>query len=234
MSGRGGLPSRTSSVAKEAQMSIGVQCQSCGRRYRVADDRAGGAITCECGQAVVVEGTQYIDKLCAGCGIDLGSLTRTRDSQGNYYCQECWDERMKAQRAATDAAREPEMAWITQQLSQVSAKLLRPLLLLALLALFAGSYQYPELGKYAGGTMLVGGVVLLGVWAVWVYAMPFRDGWEVGLDCLTDKGRRREWMKKNPDYQLHRPGTLVATAITMLILSAGYFALAFRVLRQEG
>jgi hypothetical protein len=210
-------------------MSIGVQCQSCGRRYRVADDRAGGAITCECGQSVVVEGTQYIDKLCAGCGIDLASLTRTRDSQGNYYCQECWDQHVKEQRAAAEAAREPEMEWITHQLSRLGfGRLLRPLLVVAIITLFAGSYRYPTIGLWAGGATVVGGMVLLGTWAVWVYGVPFRDGWNVGIDCLTDKARRRDWTRKNPDYQLHRPGALLATAITLLVLSAGYFALALR------
>ncbi len=215
-------------------MSIGVQCQSCGRRFRVADDRAGGSITCQCGQPVVVEGTQYIDKVCAGCGIDVGNLTRTRDSQGNYYCQECWDDLVKRQRQAAEAAREPEMAWITAQLSRLSNRLVRPLIVLTLGALFAGGYWYPVVGEYAGGAMLVGGVVLLGIWTVWTFAVPFRDGWQAGMDCLTDRARRREWVRRNPDYQLHRPGSLVFVAVLMLALSAGYFAMAFLVPRGEG
>ena len=72
-------------------MSIGVQCEKCGRRYRVLEDREGTQMTCACGKPVLVAGPRYEDMLCVACGIDVTHLTRTRDASGNYYCQPCWD-----------------------------------------------------------------------------------------------------------------------------------------------
>lgn len=207
-------------------MSIGVQCTGCGRRYRVADTRAGTTMACECGQSFPVEGTHYIDKICASCGIDVSSLTRTRDPQGNYYCQPCWDELVHAHRAAQQANSNPEIRWFTRQLSRLRLKrLLRPLIVLVILACLVLGWFVPKTGQVLGAGLVVLGGALLVICTVWLFVIPFRDGAGVGLSCMLSSKRRRRWADQNPDFNLRRPASLALIGLTLVLLAALFFAL---------
>lgn len=207
-------------------MSIGVQCNGCGRRYRVADTRAGTTMACQCGQKFTVEGTRYIDKVCAACGIDVSSLTRTRDPQGNYYCQPCWDELTHAHHQAKQAASDPEIRWFTAQLSRLRLRrLLRPLIVLAILLFLVLGWFVPKTGQILGACLLVLGSALIVICTIWLYVIPFRDGANIGLSCILSSKRRRRWASDNPDFNLRRPASLVITGLCLVLLSALFFAL---------
>lgn len=207
-------------------MSIGVQCVVCGRRYRVREDRAGTTMTCQCGKSVAVDGPRYVDKVCIVCGIDVSSLTRTRDPGGNYYCQPCWAEAVKAKRVATAKVAEPELAWVTQQLSILSRRVWKPLVVALTLLLLVLSWFVPKLGLYSGATLLVSGGSLLAVCTVWLFVIPFRDGPKVGLACIRSTAQRRQWARRNPDFNLRRPASLALTGLIMVVLSLAFIAVA--------
>jgi len=216
-------------------MSIGLQCTACGRRYRVADDRAGSLITCQCGRSIRVEGQRCMDKLCARCGIDVSSLTRTRDAHGHYYCQPCWDDITKARRTAASRTREPEFAWITRQLSQIRLRqLVKPLIVLCTLVLLGLSWVEPQLGEVTGACLLVLGGALLVVCTVWLYVIPFRDGLSMGLACIVNRTQRRQWAQRNPEFNLRRPAALALTGLGVVLLSLAFFAIWIAARRHLG
>jgi len=216
-------------------MSIGLQCPGCGRRYRIVDDRKGSCMICQCGRSIRVEGTRYEDKLCAVCGIDVSSLTRTRNPQGGYYCQPCWDDAMRAKRMATAQVREVEIAWMTRQLSRLRfANAVRPLIVLCTLALLGLSWVYPPLGKIMGATLLVIGGAMLIVCTVWLYVIPFRDGASMGFACILSRAQRTQWARRNPEFNLRRPSSLVMCGLWIAMLSAAFFGLWIAALRYMG
>lgn len=207
-------------------MSIGLQCPACGRRYRVADDRQGSNITCQCGRSLRVEGIRYDDKICAICGIDVSSLTRTRDPQGRYYCQPCWDDALRAKRMANLPTRDPEVAWMTRQLSRMRFQnVIRPLIVLSTLGAMGLTWVYPNLGQILGASLLIVGGTMLAVCTVWLFVIPFRDGLKVGLVCIVSRRGRADWARRNPEFNLRRPASLVLCGLWIATLSAAFFSL---------
>jgi hypothetical protein len=153
-------------------------------------------------------------------------LTRTRDPGGNYYCQPCWAEAVKAKRVAATKTAEPEFAWVTRQLSGFSRRVWKPLVILATLALLVVGWYVPQLAMYSGATLLVLGGSLLAVCTIWLYVIPFRDGPGVGLACIRSNARRRNWAKRNPDFNLRRPALLALTGLIMVVVSLAFIAVA--------
>lgn len=215
-------------------MSIGVQCEKCGRRYRVLEDREGTQMTCACGTSVLVEGPRYEDKLCIRCGIDVTHLTRTRDAVGNYYCQPCWDEALRIAREQAEQERDHEIGWLTAQIERFQLRrIASPMLALATLALLAVGYIQPRLAVFLGATLMILGGMLLVACTIWLYVVPFRDGFDVGVACMIRRARRIEWAERNPEFNLRRPASLVLTGFIIMVVAACFFIVA-QVARANG
>jgi hypothetical protein len=175
---------------------------------------------------VKVDGVRYEDKVCVACGMDVSSLTRTRDPRGDYYCQPCWESALRTKRAVTARQREPEFAWVTKQLSRLHfGQLWKPLAVLGTLGLLGLSWWVAEVGKIVGASLLVMGVAVLVICTVWLYVIPFRDGAAVGMACIQSKLQRRAWAQKNPEFNLRRPASLVMTGVWITLLSLAFFAI---------
>jgi hypothetical protein len=208
-------------------MSIGVQCEKCGRRYRVLEDREGTQMTCACGTSVLVAGPRYEDKLCVACGIDVTHLTRTRDASGNYYCQPCWDEALRLARQQAEQEKDYEMGWLTAQLERFQLRrIATPMIILATLALLAVGYIQPRIAVVMGATLMVLGGMLLVACTIWLYVVPFRDGFDVGFACMVKRARRIAWAERNPEFNLRRPASLVLAGFIMMLVAACFFLIA--------
>src|SRR5439155_7797311 len=67
-------------------------CPQCNTKAEVPDTAAGAKGKCRtCGAVVHVPGVRR--KLCCSCGIDVTSIKRWKDSEGQYYCDKCWQSR---------------------------------------------------------------------------------------------------------------------------------------------
>ena len=208
-------------------MSIGVQCEKCGRRYRVLEDREGTQMTCACGKPVLVAGPRYEDKLCVSCGIDVTHLTRTRDASGNYYCQPCWDEALRLAREQAEQEKDHEIGWLTQQLERFQVRrIATPMITLVTLALLAIGFIQPKLATIVGATLLVLGGMLLVACTVWLYVIPFQDGPQVGIACMLKRSRRIAWAERHPEFNLRRPASLVIAGFIIVVVALCFFAVA--------
>jgi hypothetical protein len=215
-------------------MSIGVQCEKCGRRYRVVEDREGTQMTCACGVPVLVQGPRYEDKLCVACGIDVTHLTRTRDASGNYYCQPCWDEALRLAREQAEQEKDYEIGWLTAQLERFQLRrIATPMVTLVTLALLAVGYIQPRIAVMAGAALLVLGGMLLVACTIWLYVVPFRDGAEVGFACMVRRSKRIAWAERNPEFNLRRPASLVLAGFIMMVVGSCFFLVA-QIARSRG
>jgi putative Mn2+ efflux pump MntP len=88
-------------------MAIAVQCAGCGNMARVPDTAAGMRGKCgKCGIIIIVPGAQSTAKLCHACGVDVANAHRTKDLDGRYFCDACW-QRTNDQELVLDM--KPEM-----------------------------------------------------------------------------------------------------------------------------
>lgn len=71
-------------------MPVLTRCPMCGA---VMPDARGGEARCpRCAEMVL----PALRKLCAGCGKDVTREKRVRDEHGEYFCHDCWSEKLAA------------------------------------------------------------------------------------------------------------------------------------------
>lgn len=88
-------------------MSIVITCPSCGVESQANVADAGTRGKCRaCGGVVQVPGRAR--KTCCACGVDVSGQPRTKDTQGQYYCNPCWSDRQAAAAAAVTPTVEPD------------------------------------------------------------------------------------------------------------------------------
>src|SRR5688572_25304500 len=100
-------------------MAITVKCGACGNTAQAPDTAAGAKGKCRaCGAVVEVPklGAPSASapsagvpsgrapqasspKMCVACGVDVAGKKRTKDPRGNYYCQPCWDAKVREGKA---------------------------------------------------------------------------------------------------------------------------------------
>jgi hypothetical protein len=84
-------------------MPITVTCSGCGRKSAVPDSAAGSKAQCKaCRKILTIPGAAKA-KVCVTCGTDVSQRKRTKDAEGNYYCEPCWAAKVDAARAGTPA-----------------------------------------------------------------------------------------------------------------------------------
>src|SRR5687767_12971999 len=91
-------------------MAITVKCGACGNTAQAPDTAAGAKGKCRaCGAVVEVpkagtppSGAPHAassPKMCVACGVDVAGKKRTKDPRGNYFCQPCWDAKVREGKA---------------------------------------------------------------------------------------------------------------------------------------
>src|SRR5918993_4824009 len=91
-------------------MAITVKCGACGSTAQAPDTAAGAKGKCRaCGAVVEIPKVRAAPagapraaappKMCVACGVDVAGKKRTKDPQGRYYCQPCWDVKVREGKA---------------------------------------------------------------------------------------------------------------------------------------
>jgi hypothetical protein len=84
-------------------MAIVVRCISCGKVARVKNELGGKKAKCTCG-AIIAVPLPPKPKICSGCGVDISNAKRTKDQQGNLFCQVCWAAKLEAAKVGVAAS----------------------------------------------------------------------------------------------------------------------------------
>ncbi len=102
-------------------MPINVTCPNCHAVAEVPDSAAGARGKCRaCGETVRVP-ARHVAKHCVVCSVDVARLPRTKDAQGNYYCQSCYEvQTANSDPNVTDAVSLDALAAAVAQSSQTS------------------------------------------------------------------------------------------------------------------
>ncbi|MDB5357041.1 MAG: hypothetical protein JWN24_3494 [Phycisphaerales bacterium] len=77
-------------------MPITVTCSGCGRKSVAPDSAAGSKAQCKACRTIMTIPGGAKTKVCVTCGIDVSQRKRTKDAEGNYYCEPCWAARAQA------------------------------------------------------------------------------------------------------------------------------------------
>ena len=89
------------SIAQAPDTAAGAKgkCRACGAVVEIPKLGAAAAGAAPAGAGSVAPRAAASPKMCVACGVDVAGKKRTKDPRGNYYCQPCWDVKVREGKA---------------------------------------------------------------------------------------------------------------------------------------